>query len=184
MLKVVQTGIQGLIEIHPSVFPDDRGWFMESFKRSSLRQVGVDTDFLQDNVSFSKKDVLRGLHFQKPPYAQAKLVWVLHGSVRDVVVDLRKNSPTFGKSFKVILSAERKNMLFVPEGFAHGFHALEDSLFQYKCSTEYQPGSEGGLLWKDPSLKINWGVTEPLISSKDAVLPTLSELIEQGIITP
>lgn len=184
MLKVVPTGIQGLIEIHPSVFPDDRGWFMESFKRSSLRSVGIETDFLQDNISFSKKGVLRGLHFQKPPFAQAKLVWVLQGAVLDVVVDLRSGSSTFGKSFDVILDSQKKNMLFIPEGFAHGFYALEDSLFQYKCSSEYQPGSEGGILWSDPDLKIKWGAVSPAISAKDSILPNFRDLIANGILTP
>lgn len=184
MLKVVQTGIQGLIEIHPAFFPDDRGWFMESFKRSSLKSVGIETDFNQDNISFSTKGVLRGLHFQKGPYAQAKLVWVLQGAVRDVVVDVRSGSATFGKSYSLILDATRKNMLFIPEGFAHGFYALEDSLFQYKCSSEYQPGSEGGIVWNDPGLLINWEASEPIISPKDAALPTLSELVEKGILLP
>ena len=180
MLKVIQTGIEGLIQLHPTVFADNRGWFMESFKASAFKNAGIDKTFPQDNISFSKKGVLRGLHFQKSPYEQAKLVWVLQGAVLDVAVDLRTNSPTFGKHFKLILDSKSRNMLYIPEGFAHGFQALEDSLFQYKCSGEYSPGSEGGIIWNDRELNIDWAPDDPVISEKDSQLPAFSELIQTG----
>jgi len=183
MLEVFQTGIKGLLRLQPTVFTDDRGWFMESFKASSFKNVGIDRAFPQDNISYSKKGVIRGLHFQKSPYEQAKLVWVLQGAVLDVAVDLRKNSPTFGKHFKLILDSKSRNMLYIPEGFAHGFQALEDSLFQYKCSGEYFPGSEGGILWNDPDLNIEWAAGDPVISAKDVQLPRLSELLNNGLIS-
>ncbi|MFZ9981118.1 MAG: dTDP-4-dehydrorhamnose 3,5-epimerase [Cyclobacteriaceae bacterium] len=182
MLKVIQTGIEGLIQLQPSVFADDRGWFMESFKASAFKEVGIDRTFLQDNISHSKKGVLRGLHFQNPPYEQAKLVWVPEGSVLDVAVDLRKDSRTYGKYFKLILDSRLKNMLFIPEGFAHGFQALEDSLFHYKCSGEYTPGFEGGIIWNDPDLAIEWALVNPVISDKDSRLPAFRELINKGLL--
>ena len=180
MFKAIETGIQGLIEIRPSIYSDNRGWFMESFRKTLFNEIGIKVDFDQDNLSFSNKGVLRGLHFQRSPFAQAKLVWVLQGSVIDAVVDLRQSSPTFGKSFKIHLDSREKNMLFIPEGFAHGFYALEDTLFQYKCSSEYKSGSESGIHWNDPMLQIDWGTTSPIISEKDSVLPTLQQLLDRG----
>lgn len=180
MLKTLTTDIQGLIEIVPSVHRDERGWFMESYRNSGLRQAGIETSFVQDNISFSSKGVLRGLHFQKKPFVQAKLVSVLQGAVVDVVVDIREGSSTFGATFKIVLDAFKRNMLFIPEGFAHGFYALEDTIFQYKCSSEYKAGSESGICWNDPELHIEWGVVSPVLSSKDALLPTLQQLIDRG----
>lgn len=180
-MEIRETGIPGLMEIIAPVFQDDRGWFSEGYRKSILAKAGIMHDFPQDNLSWSRCGVIRGLHFQRAPFAQAKLVTVLAGSVLDVVVDLRPDSPTFRKTFYCHLSAAHRNMLFVPEGFAHGFRALEDSLFSYKCSAEYAPSADGGVRWNDPELAIDWRLSEgeqPVISAKDQALPLLSELIE------
>lgn len=174
-MQLTQTPIEGLLIITPKVFQDSRGYFFESFHRQKWEDV-LQTHFVQDNESQSAKGVLRGLHFQKPPYAQAKLVRVIKGSVLDVAVDLRKKSPTFGQYFKIILSAENKLQFFIPEGFAHGFVALEDqTIFSYKCSNYYYPESEGAIIWNDKQLGIDWEITNPLISDKDNKALTLSE---------
>jgi dTDP-4-dehydrorhamnose 3,5-epimerase len=183
-MDVRQTGIEGLVEIIPSIFNDDRGWFYEFYNKKTFHQAGITADFVQENTSFSKKGVVRGLHLQLPPFAQGKLVTVLKGSVLDVVVDLRKGSRTFGKSFQITLDGERRNMVMVPEGFAHGFAALEDSIFHYKCTNFYNKASESGLLWNDPALKIKWPFTDPIVSDKDKVLPTLEELLGKSVISP
>lgn len=182
-MEVKQTGIDGLVEIIPSIFHDNRGWFYEFYNERNFSQAGVTYKFVQENTSFSKKGVIRGLHFQLPPYAQAKLVTVLHGRVMDVVVDIRPGSKTFGKSFEIELDGTRRNMLMVPDGFAHGFVALEDSLFHYKVSNFYNKPSESGILWNDPALGINWKVTDPIVSDKDMVLPTLDELLRKSVIS-
>jgi dTDP-4-dehydrorhamnose 3,5-epimerase len=174
-MEIKETFIEGLVEIFPRIFKDERGFFLETYSQEVLRQSGITTDFVQDNQSFSIKGVLRGLHFQKEPYAQAKLVSVVSGSVLDVAVDLRPASPTFGKHFKVVLTAEKRNMLLVPEGFAHGFVALEDSVFSYKCSNFYNKESESGIIWNDEDLGIDWGVANPLVSEKDVLLPKFRE---------
>lgn len=181
-MEVRQTGIDGLIEIVPSIFKDDRGWFYEFYNEKTFQQAGITHKFVQENTSFSTKGVIRGLHFQLPPFAQGKLVTVLQGRVIDVVVDIRKASPTFGKSFQLELDGNRRNMLMVPEGFAHGFVALEDSLFHYKCTNFYNKASEGGIHWNDPALGIKWPVTTPIVSEKDQVLPTLEELLRKSVI--
>ncbi|OKL41064.1 dTDP-4-dehydrorhamnose 3,5-epimerase [Pontibacter flavimaris] len=166
--------IEGLIEFQPRIFRDDRGYFMETFSMKWFEPLGLRPDFVQDNQSVSKKGVLRGLHFQKPPHAQAKLVRVTTGKALDIAVDLRKESPTYGQHVACVLDAERQNVFYVPEGFAHGFVALEDdTTFLYKCTDFYAPDTEGGILWNDPSLGIDWGIAEPLVSPKDEVLPTL-----------
>lgn len=173
-MKVITTGFDGLVELLPPRYNDERGWFTETYRKSTLADAGIICDFPQDNLSWSRKGVLRGLHFQRAPFAQAKLVRVLSGKVLDVVVDLRPTSPTFGKHYRCVLSAEAGNMLFVPEGFAHGFRALEDSLFSYKCSAEYHPAADGGILWSDPHLGIDWGLDDgevPVVSAKDQSLP-------------
>ncbi|MFC5271162.1 dTDP-4-dehydrorhamnose 3,5-epimerase [Adhaeribacter terreus] len=170
--------LKGVIEYTPKKFGDERGWFMESYNRQALEKLGVNVAFVQDNQSFSVKNVLRGLHFQKPPFAQAKLVRVLSGKALDVVVDIRKGSPTYGQHLKVVLDAEQSNQLFIPAGFAHGFLTLEDNTtFFYKCSDYYNKESEGGLLWNDPALNIDWNVTDPIVSEKDQVLPGLEGFI-------
>ncbi|MFD2513052.1 dTDP-4-dehydrorhamnose 3,5-epimerase [Pontibacter locisalis] len=166
--------IKGLIEFMPRVFRDDRGYFLETYSEKWFAPFGIQPNFVQDNQSVSTKGVLRGLHFQKPPHAQGKLVRVSTGKALDVAVDLRKDSPTFGQHIACVLDAEKQNLFYIPEGFAHGFVALEDNTtFLYKCTDFYEPSAEGGILWNDPSLGIDWGVDEPLVSPKDEVLPVL-----------
>lgn len=181
-VSFIQTGFAGLIEIVPAVFPDDRGFFFESYRTEWNKYLGDNLSFPQENQSYSKKGVIRGLHFQRPPYAQAKLVRVISGKVLDVVVDLRRESATFGKSYSVILDSQRHNQLFVPEGFAHGLAALEDSVFFYKCSAIYNKNSETGIQWNDPELSIQWPFENPIVSEKDHALPSLQELIRNSVI--
>lgn len=164
-----KTFIEGLLIIEPKVFGDERGYFFESFNKEKFKNLtGIETDFVQDNQSKSQKNVLRGLHFQKPPFAQGKLVRVIQGAVLDVAVDIRKNSPTYGKSFSIELSANNKTILWIPKGFAHGFVSLEDNtIFTYKCTDYYNPSSEGCIIWNDKNLNIDWKVENPIISEKD-----------------
>lgn len=183
-MQILPTPFEGLFELIPILYKDDRGWFCESYKENLLRSAGIMYNFVQENQSFSRKGVVRGLHFQRPPYAQAKLASVLVGKVLDVVVDLRPESATFGKVYKCVLDGERRNMLMVPDGFAHGFAALEDSMFFYKCSNFYNKEAEGGIIWNDPELEIDWGVSEPIVSEKDQMLPTFRELVEKSLISP
>jgi len=171
-MKIIDTGFDGLYELEPNVFGDNRGYFFESYRRELYKELGIQEDFVQDNESFSVKGTLRGLHYQQNPHAQAKLVRVVKGKVLDVALDLRKDSPTYGKHHKVLLDSEKKNLFLVPAGFAHGFVALEDSVFFYKCSNYYSKESEGGILWNDPALQIDWGIDTPIVSEKDKVLPT------------
>ena len=167
-MNITKTDIQGLIIIEPQIFKDSRGCFFESWNAKKFKQLGISEDFVQDNQSVSSKGVLRGLHFQNPPYAQAKLVRVIKGSVLDVAVDLRKNSPTYGEHVSVILSEQNNKSFFIPKGFAHGFLSLEDNtVFNYKCSDYYNKESEGSLLWNDEDLKIDWQIDNPLVSEKD-----------------
>ena len=167
-MNITKTDIKGLIIIEPQIFKDSRGAFFESWNTKKFKQLGINEDFVQDNQSVSSKGVLRGLHFQNPPYAQAKLVRVIKGSVLDVAVDLRKNSPTYGKHVSVILSEQNNKSFFIPKGFAHGFLSLEDNtVFNYKCSDYYNKESEGSLLWNDEDLKIDWQIDNPLVSEKD-----------------
>lgn len=180
MAELRSTPIEGLIEIFPRVFPDSRGYFFESFRQDWLTNQGIEENWVQDNQSFSQKGTVRGLHFQRAPFAQAKLVRVISGKVLDVVVDLRKGSETFGAVFSTVLDADRNNQLYIPAGFAHGFSVLEDAVFSYKCSNYYNKGSEGGILWNDPSLRIDWGVAEPIISDKDKLWPTLEEFVVES----
>lgn len=166
----------GLLLLEPRVFRDGRGYFFESFNALQARTAGIACNFVQDNQSLSSRGVLRGLHFQAPPYAQDKLVRVISGAVNDVVVDIRKSSPTYGKHYTAHLSADNFRMLFVPVGFAHGFETLEDdTIFQYKCSNYYNKASEGGLRWNDPTLRIEWELENPLVSDKDQELPYWSD---------
>ncbi|MCC9137172.1 dTDP-4-dehydrorhamnose 3,5-epimerase [Pontibacter silvestris] len=168
--------IEGLVEFIPRIFKDDRGFFLETFSLKWFESLGIQPNFVQDNQSVSSKGVLRGLHFQKQPYAQGKLVRVSSGRALDVAVDLRKESPTYGQHATCLLDAEKLNMFYIPEGFAHGFVALEDNTtFLYKCTNYYHKDSEGGILWSDPDLGIDWGIDEPLVSPKDAILPQLKD---------
>ena len=178
-MEVITHSPAGLLEFRPRVFGDPRGAFFESFSARTMEGLGLPhLDWVQDNQSISKVGTLRGLHFQRPPHAQAKLVRVAQGRALDVVVDIRRDSLTFGQHATVELTAALGNVLYVPVGFAHGFVALEDNtLFLYKCSDYYAPAAEGGLRWDDPALGIEWGFNgEALVSPKDAILPTLAEL--------
>jgi dTDP-4-dehydrorhamnose 3,5-epimerase len=170
--------IEGLIEITPRVFNDDRGYFYETYQEALFKANGVHETFVQDNQSFSKKGVLRGLHFQLAPFSQGKLVRVIIGSVLDVAVDIRPNSPTFGQHESFLLTAENKKMAYIPPGFAHGFYTIEDAVFSYKCTKMYNKVSESGIMWNDPALNINWGAENPLVSDKDLELLPLSEIVE------
>jgi dTDP-4-dehydrorhamnose 3,5-epimerase len=162
-------GIEGLILIKPQIFSDDRGDFFESYNSSKFNElVTKNINFSQDNISISKKNVLRGLHFQKPPNTQGKLVQVIKGSVLDVALDIRSNSPTYGQHYKVELNDKNRLQLWIPEGFAHGFVALENNtIFSYKCTSAYSKSDEMDLRWNDPLLDIDWGVSSPLLSDKD-----------------
>lgn len=168
-MKYHTTPIEGLLILEPTVFGDDRGYFFESFKESEFNEVvGSKVNFVQENQSLSGKNILRGLHFQNPPFAQGKLVRVIKGEVLDVAVDIRKNSPTYGQYVSVLLSEENKKMFWIPEGFAHGFASLVDhTIFVYKCTNYYHKESEGSLCWNDPTLNINWGIEQPIVSEKD-----------------
>lgn len=176
-MEVKTTPLQGLLVIQPKVFTDARGYFFESYSEKIFKQHSIDAHFVQDNQSLSQKDALRGLHFQAPPYEQGKLVRVIKGAVLDVVVDIRKNSPTYGQHFSLELNEKNFLMLWVPPGFAHGFATLEnDTIFVYKCTNLYHKESEGGINWNDPDLKINWGVSSPIVSDKDRELGLLKNL--------
>tara|TARA_B110000908_G_scaffold156364_1_gene195458 strand:- start:1177 stop:1719 length:543 start_codon:yes stop_codon:yes gene_type:complete len=169
-MEIIKTSVEGLLLIQPKVFGDDRGHFFESWSRESFSKNGLDLDFVQDNQSLSSKGVLRGLHFQNPPYAQGKLVRVIKGAVLDVAVDIRKNSPTYGQHITVELTEKNKTIFWIPPGFAHGFVTLEDdTIFTYKCTGVYNKESEGALLWSDKDLNIDWGVESPLVSDKDLI---------------
>lgn len=160
--------IEGLILIKPDVYYDDRGYFFESYHKNKFIEGGLHFDFIQNNESLSNKNVLRGLHFQNPPDEQGKLVRVMHGAVLDVVVDIRKNSKTYGKHYKVELNDRNHYLFWIPPGFAHGFLSLEDkTVFCYQCTSFYNKQSEDGILWDDKDLNINWGITNPIVSEKD-----------------
>ena len=179
-MKVTETHLKGCFIIEPQVFVDERGYFFESFHKEKFQQLtNIEVDFLQDNEAFSNRGVVRGLHFQKGQYAQAKLIRVVKGKVLDIAVDLRSGSKTFGKHFSIILSEENKKQLFVPRGFAHGYAVLEDNtVFSYKCDNFYDKASEQGLRYDDPTLGIDWKLpsNEFIVSEKDLVLPTLSTI--------
>ncbi|PJA08176.1 MAG: dTDP-4-dehydrorhamnose 3,5-epimerase [Flavobacteriales bacterium CG_4_10_14_0_2_um_filter_32_8] len=167
-MQFEKTNFEGLLVIQPKVFEDERGHFFESFNKEIFQKNGLDVEFVQDNQSLSDKNVLRGLHFQKPPFSQGKLIRVIKGSVLDVALDIRKTSKTFGKHFKLILSEQNKTMLYLPIGFAHGFLTLEDNtIFSYKCTNFYHKDSECSLRWNDSTLNINWGIESPILSEKD-----------------
>ena len=167
-MDIIKTPIEGLLVIKPKVFEDDRGHFFESWSKGAFSKNGLELDFVQDNQSLSSKGVLRGLHFQNPPFAQGKLVRVIKGKVLDVAVDIRKKSQTYGQYFSVELSEENKTIFWIPPGFAHGFITLkDDTIFTYKCTGVYNAASEGSLLWSDDALNIDWGIDVPLVSDKD-----------------
>ena len=181
-MTVIKTDIPGLVIVEPRVFGDNRGYFFESFSERRFKEEVADVDFVQDNESKSCYGVVRGLHFQKPPYAQAKLVRVVKGKVLDVAVDLRKGSPTFGKYAAVELSEDNHRQVFIPKGFAHGFAVLsEEAVFQYKCDEYYAPESEAALLWDDPDLAIDWKLplTDVIVSDKDGRNQTFKEYLDR-----
>ena len=178
-MEIIKTPIEGLLVIDPKVFADARGYFVETYNEERYREAGIDAQFVQDNQSCSSYGVVRGLHFQKPPYTQAKLVSCTVGRVLDVAVDLRKGSKTFGQWFSVELSGDNHRQFFIPRGFAHGFSVLsETAIFTYKCDNLYHPESEGGLLLSDPDLNIDWQVPadKRIISDKDTKHPKMAEL--------
>jgi dTDP-4-dehydrorhamnose 3,5-epimerase len=176
MMKVHKTELDGVLIIEPDVFADKRGYLMESYQRKRYADAGLKADFVQDNLSFSKKGTLRGLHYQYPK-AQAKLVQVIQGEVFDVVVDIRRGSPTFGRWINEYLSDKNKRQIFVPEGFAHGFCVLSNtSIFHYKCSDFYAPKYERGIIWSDPAIGIKWPITEVLLSDKDRKYRCLKDI--------
>jgi dTDP-4-dehydrorhamnose 3,5-epimerase len=166
-MNVIRCPISGLLTIEPKVFGDARGFFMETWNRERYREAGLDWNFVQDNVSLSRRGILRGLHFQNPA-PQGKLVFVLQGEVFDVAVDIRRSSPTFGKWHGLVLSAENKRQFYIPPGFAHGFVVLsETALFHYKCTEFYSPKDEMAIRWDDPDIGVEWPLTEPLLSERD-----------------
>ncbi len=178
-IKVTKCDIEGLYIIEPAVHGDSRGYFMETYNKKDMEEFGLNMEFVQDNQSMSTKGVLRGLHFQKQ-YPQGKLVRVIRGEVFDVAVDLRVGSETYGKWFGIVLSAENKKQFYIPEGFAHGFLVLSDEAeFTYKCTDFYHPGDEGGLLWNDPQIGIQWPIADEMevkLSEKDQQWPTLENI--------
>ena len=177
-MEIIQTAIPGVIVFVPPVFTDSRGYFLETYQQQKYAEAGIPKPFVQDNQSYSTKNVLRGLHFQLR-HPQGKLVRVTQGSVFDVAVDVRKNSPTFGKWHGEIISAENKKQMYIPENFAHGFCVLSDSAeFLYKCTDFYTPGDEVGFVWNDPQLGIEWPIEHPILSAKDGILPSWAAVLD------
>ncbi|PQJ21872.1 dTDP-4-dehydrorhamnose 3,5-epimerase [Tenacibaculum sp. SG-28] len=180
-MKIIQTPLEGCFIIEPKLFEDGRGYFFESFNQQLFENsTGIKVTFIQDNEAFSNRGIIRGLHYQKGKFAQAKLVRVVRGKVRDVVVDLRVNSKTFGQHFAIELSGENKKQLFIPRGFAHGYAVLEDhTYFAYKCDNHYHKASEAGVVYNDSSLKIDWKIPddEVVLSDKDKILPNFKKLL-------
>lgn len=177
-MKITTSPIQGLLIIEPQVFKDERGYFYESYNIDKFKDAGIHENFIQDNQSLSQKGAIRGLHFQAAPFEQVKLVRVVQGAVFDVVVDIRKNSATYGQHFDIELTGENMLMFYIPAGFAHGFETLADNtIFQYKCTNLYNKASEGGILWNDPDLNIKWQTNTPIISTKDQELPTFHTFV-------
>ncbi|MDY0084685.1 MAG: dTDP-4-dehydrorhamnose 3,5-epimerase, partial [Bacteroidales bacterium] len=177
-MEIINTKIPDLLIVKPLVFEDQRGYFFESYNKEKFLQQGIDQNFVQDNESKSMKGVLRGLHFQAPPFAQGKLVRVMKGAVLDVAVDIRQNSPTYGQWASTELTESNKWMYWVPPGFAHGFVTLEDhTVFFYKCTNVYNKASEGSIRWNDPDLNIDWGINNPILSEKDMHSPLFKDFI-------
>lgn len=177
-MNIIKTDIEGVVIIEPRVFADSRGYFFESYNKKSFESEVCPVDFVQDNESCSSRGVMRGLHFQRPPHAQAKLVRCVRGSVLDVAVDIRKGSPTYGRHVSCLLTEENHRQFFIPRGFAHGFAVLSDTaVFQYKCDNYYCPEADGGISITDPALGIDWGIamSEAILSDKDRNHPLLSE---------
>ncbi len=185
-MQITATEFPGLVVITPKVHQDERGFFLETYRREIFQNAGLPFDFVQTNHARSEQPgVLRGLHFQAPPTAQSKLVWVTSGEALDVVVDLRKGSPTFGRHFSIVLKAGAFNRLLVPKGFAHGYLTLTPGVeFQYMVDAYYSPAHEQGLVWNDPDLGIAWPVPAPVLSEKDKLLPRLKDMVSPFLFTP
>lgn len=180
-MKLKETGLPGVIIIEPDVFGDERGFFMETWHQLKYKEAGLPAHFVQDNLSYSGRGVLRGLHFQCPN-TQGKLVFVLQGEVFDVAVDIRSGSPTFGRWTGVTLSAANKSQLYIPAGFAHGFCVVsETALFTYKCTDIYNPLAEGGIIWNDPDIGIAWPIENPVLSEKDSNYPLLKNITPERL---
>lgn len=181
-MKIEQTKLEQVLLIKPTVYRDDRGEFLEVFRENLLREAGISVNFVQDNLSKSKKHTVRGLHYQLPPSSQVKLVMVPHGTIQDVAVDMRENSPTFGKHVSTELSSENRHMLFIPAGFAHGFAVLSDeATIYYKCNDYYNKELERGVRWDDPDLGIQWNISDPILSEKDNSLPEFGQINEKDL---
>lgn len=177
-MTVQKTNLEGVLIIQPEVFKDDRGYFFESFNAVKYEKLSLPSQFVQDNESQSQKNVLRGLHFQAPPFAQGKLIRVIQGEILDVAVDIRKDSKAFGKWTSCVLSSKNKTTFWIPEGFAHGFVTLtEDTIVMYKCTSLYNKESEGSIRWNDPDLNIDWNTKNPILSPKDSVAPFFKDFI-------
>ena len=175
-MNITKTSIDGLIVFSPKIHSDERGYFFENFRRNHFDELKLDIDFVQENESMSQENTARGLHLQAPPFAQDKLIRVIKGSILDVAVDVRKKSPTYGKHIAIELNEHNKKSFLVPKGFAHGFCCLEnDSIVNYKCSDYYNQNSEMGLYWNDPALGIEWPISDPIVSEKDKVQPSLQD---------
>jgi dTDP-4-dehydrorhamnose 3,5-epimerase len=180
-MNVIETTLPGVVIIEPKVFGDTRGFFYESFHNERYKECGLTLPFVQDNISQSSKNVLRGLHYQleKP---QGKLIWVMQGKVLDIAVDIRHGSPTFGQFVSVVLDAEKPQQIYIPPGFAHGFCVLSaTAIFYYKCTDYYHPISEKGVIWNDADLKLPWPIDNPLLSSKDSLYPTLNNIPQEDL---
>jgi dTDP-4-dehydrorhamnose 3,5-epimerase len=175
-MEVRELALKGILELRPRVFKDERGYFFESYNEETFRNLGIDARFVQDNQSFSIAGAVRGLHFQAPPYQQGKLVRVILGKALDIVVDIRKDSSTYGQAVSVELSAEDHKLVYIPPGFAHGFSVQEDCVFQYKCTNLYNKNSEMGINPMDPTLQIDWQVSNAIVSEKDLALPSFQQL--------
>jgi dTDP-4-dehydrorhamnose 3,5-epimerase len=178
-MKITEAKLKDVLIIEPSVFEDSRGFFFESFNSITWEKLGLPFKFVQDNQSFSSKGVLRGLHFQQGEHAQGKLVRVIAGKVLDIAVDIRPESPTFGEWEFYELDGKSNKMVYIPGGFAHGFLALEDSVFSYKCTAGYNKESEGGIIWNDSVLNIEWPIENPNVSEKDLILPNFESYFKK-----
>jgi dTDP-4-dehydrorhamnose 3,5-epimerase len=177
-MQIEETDIPGVLVVTPKVFGDERGFFLETYNKEVFQQAGIAPEFVQDNHSKSTQGVVRGLHYQKK-FPQGKLIWVIQGEVLDVIVDIRRGSPTFAKWISILISAENKKQVWIPGGLAHGFSVLSETAeFCYKVTDYYHPEDEGGIRWNDPQLKIDWQVQNPLLSEKDRQLPLLAEAAE------
>lgn len=180
-MNVVKTELPGVIIFEPKVFGDDRGYFIETWSRQRYAEAGIEEEFCQDNLSFSPKGILRGLHYQHP-HSQGKLVSVVTGEVYDVAVDIRVGSPTFGRHVDVYLSEDNHKQLYIPPGFAHGFCVVSDTArFSYKCTSYYKPENEGGIIWNDPDIGIDWPIDNPFLSQKDSQCAKLNDIAPEKL---